>query len=540
MGERAVWDLAGGSQDIPLVIAAMPINERTTRIALGFIILLSSVAVIVAPFASTPLTRVDAFIPVLQTVMCVVDLVTAFLLFAQYSIYPKRALLAVASGYVFSGLFAFIQTLAFPGAYSATGLIGDGVNSAAWIFVLWHATFQLAVIVYALLKDTDDAKLSIRSNPATTIGVTIGCILGVTTLLTWIATEGSWYLPSLYTGVTRQTRLAGGMDAFLWLLSAVAFMLLFVRRRTILDVWLLVILLAWWPNFVPPIFLPVVRFTLGWYVARFFSFVGSSALLCLLLAETTLLYGRVANANVRLQRERTDRLMSVQAATAAMAHEIKQPLSAISMAGRAALNWFKRTPPDLDNVRACLVSMMGANARAGEIVDSTLELFKKTANQWTMMQLNEVVHRVLNLVQHDLQANGITVTTEYQEDLPQIQADQTQIQQVILNLIKNAIEALSDFSGPRRLRLATSFDGSVAALCIQDSGPGIPTANRDRIFEAFFTTKRTGTGLGLAICRTIVQEHNGKLRLIKTGSEGTSFEIAFPMRSNENNRNGST
>jgi signal transduction histidine kinase len=290
-------------------------------------------------------------------------------------------------------------------------------------------------------------------------------------------------------------------------------------------------------EFCTAYFFPVVRFTLGWYVARFFAFVGSSTLLCLLLAETMLLYGRLANANVRLQRERTDRLMSVQAATAAMAHEIRQPLSAISMAGRAALNWFKRTPPDLDHVHACLVNMTGASERAGEIVASTLAMFKKTANQWTMVQLNEVVRRVLGLVEHDLQSNGITVTTEYKEDLPQIKADQTQLQQVILNLTKNAIEAMASSSSiPRRLRLATSFDGSVASIYIQDSGPGITAENRDRIFDPFFTTKRTGTGLGLAICRTIVEEHRGTLRLIRTGSEGTSFEIAFPMRSNENNR----
>src|SRR5580700_455284 len=200
MRERAVEGMVVGSrQDFPLVIAAMPISERETRIALGVVILLLSVVVIVAPFASVPLTRVDAFIPVIQAVMCVVDLITAALLFAQYSVYPKRALLAVASGYVFSGLFAFIQTLAFPGAYSATGLIGDGVNSAAWLFVLWHTTFDLAVIVYALLKDADEAaRMSAKSSPATTIGVTIACILGVTAGLTWIVTAGAGYLPNLY------------------------------------------------------------------------------------------------------------------------------------------------------------------------------------------------------------------------------------------------------------------------------------------------------------------------------------------------------
>ena len=531
MRERAVEGLVVGSpQDFPLVIAAMPISERETRIALGVIILLLSVVVIVAPFASVPLTRVDAFIPVLQAVMCAVDLITASLLFAQYSIYPKRALLAVASGYVFSGLFAFIQTLAFPGAYSATGLIGGG-DSAAWLFVLWHATFALAVIVYALLKDVDEAaSLSVRSSPATTIGVTVACILGVTAGLTWTVMAGAAYLPNLFIGVTRQTAFASGMDAFLWILSGVAFVLLFVRRRTILDLWLLVILLAWWPNFVLPFFMTVVRFTVGWYVARFFALFASSTLLYFLLAETTVLYGRLVSANLLLRRERADRLMSVQAAAAAMAHEIKQPLTGISAYGAAGLNWLKRTPPALDEARACFVSMVNASQRAGEVITSTLGLFKKTANQRMMVQLNEVARQVLGLLQHDLQANGISVTTEYQENLPEIQADQTQVQQVILNLIKNAIEAMaSSSSGPRRLRLATSFDSSVASLYIQDSGPGITTENRDRIFDPFFTTKRTGTGLGLSICRTIVEDHGGNLRLAKTGSHGTSFEIAFPL-----------
>jgi signal transduction histidine kinase len=528
----------GSRQDFPLVIAVMPINERETRIALGVVILLLSVVVIVAPFARAPLTRVDAFIPVLQTVMCIVDLITAALLFAQYSIYPKRALLAVASGYVFSGLFAFTQTLAFPGAYSATGLIGDGVNSAAWLFVLWHTTFDLAVIVYALLKDADEAATpSIRANPVNTIGITIACIVGVTAGLTWIVTQGAGYLPTLYVGVTRQTPFAGGMDVFLLSFSAAAFILLFVRRRTILDLWLLVILFAWWPNFLLPIFVTVIRFTVGWYVARFFALFASSTLLCLLLTETMVLYGRLANANLRLQRERTDRLMSIQAATAAMAHELRQPLSGISTYGAAGLNWLKRTPPNLVKVRSCLVSMVDASQRTGEVINSTLALFKATSSQRIAVQLNEVVHQVLSLVQHDLQANGIAVTTEYQENLPQIQADQTQLQQVILNLIRNAIEAMgSSSSDDRRLRLATGFDNSAASLYIQDTGPGISAENRDRIFDPFFTTKRVGTGLGLSICRTIVEEHGGSLRLTKTSSRGTSFEIAFPIDSTSNDR----
>jgi hypothetical protein len=119
----------------------MPIGERERRIAFGIIAVLALINAITVRFGNIPLARIDAFIPVIQTIMCFVDLVTAALLFAQYSIHPACAMLAVASGYLFSGLFAFIQTLAFPGAYSPTAVIGDGINSAAWFFcTLAHHT----------------------------------------------------------------------------------------------------------------------------------------------------------------------------------------------------------------------------------------------------------------------------------------------------------------------------------------------------------------------------------------------------------------
>jgi Membrane-associated sensor, integral membrane domain len=142
----------GSDQDFPILIAAKPITTGERNIALGAILILAIIDAMVIPYVSIRLPRVDPFIPVLQTVFCVIDLLTAALLFAQYSIQPLRCIIPVASGYVFSGLFAFIQTLAFPGAYAPTGVIGDGLNSAAWFFVLWHTTFPLALIVYVFVK----------------------------------------------------------------------------------------------------------------------------------------------------------------------------------------------------------------------------------------------------------------------------------------------------------------------------------------------------------------------------------------------------
>jgi signal transduction histidine kinase len=529
----------GSGQDhLPVVIAAMPISARERGIAFSVIIVLAVIDVMVAPFANVRLARVDAFIPAVQTVMCFIDLLIATLLFTQYSIYPAHAVLAVASGYVFSGLFAFIQTLAFPGVYSSTGLIGDGLNSAAWIFALWHTTFPLALIVYALSKDGSDVgRLSGRSI-AVNLAVTIAFVLVTTAALTWLAVDGATYLPALYFNTLQQTPSANKVNIFLWAVNVGAFVLLFVRRRTILDLWLIVVLFAWWPNFLVAIFETYVRFSAGWYVARVVALVASSTLLVVLLAESSALYARLSNAYLLLRRERADRLVSVEAATAAMAHELRQPLTAIATKGTAGLNWLKRTPPELNRTSECLVSIVDATHRANEIIAAIRGLFRDAPTQRAMIQINDICSEVLNLVQDDLRVEAITATAEYQENLPPIHAAHAQIQQVILNLVKNAIDAVrSGSSGNRRLRLVTGFDGkSSVSVYIQDSGDGIAPKYRDRIFDPFFTTKPSGTGLGLSICRAIAEEHGGELRLSKTDSHGTSFELIFPIGSASDNR----
>jgi signal transduction histidine kinase len=538
--KTAVESLPTGSgQDhLPVVIAAMPISARERRIAFSLIIVLAVIDVMVAPFANVRLARADGFIPAVQTVMCVIDLLTATLLFAQYSIYPARALLAVASGYVFSGLFAFIQTLAFPGVYSSTGLIGDGLNSAAWIFALWHTTFPLTLIIYALAKDRRDVARLSSGSIAVNLTVTVAFVLVTTAVLTWLAVNGATYLPALYFNTLEQTPSANNVNIFLWAANLAAFVLLFVRRRTILDLWLIVVLFAWWPNFLVAIFETYVRFSAGWYVARVVALVASSTLLVVLLAESSALYARLTNAYLLLRRERADRLVSVEAATAAMAHEVRQPLTAIATRGTAGLNWLKRTPPDLNRASECLDSMVDATHRANEIITAIRGLFKDTPTQRVMIQINDICSEVLNLVQDDLRVGTITATAEYQENLPQIYADHTQMQQVILNLVRNAIEAMrSGSSDNRRLRLVTGFDEkSSVSVYIQDSGDGIAPEFRDRIFDPFFTTKPGGTGLGLSICRAIAEEHGGALRLSKTDSHGTSFELIFPIGSASDNR----
>lgn len=139
---------------LPIAVASSPASPGQERIAIALVLGIAAATAAVAPFAQVPLARIDAFLPATQTTLSAADLVTAALLMAQYLIQPQRGLLALGCGYKCSGLFVFLQTLAFPGAYTPLGLIGDGFNSPPWFFVLWHTTFPLGILVYALLKDS--------------------------------------------------------------------------------------------------------------------------------------------------------------------------------------------------------------------------------------------------------------------------------------------------------------------------------------------------------------------------------------------------
>ncbi len=519
-------------QDFPLVIATMPATKRQRAIAVGIVILLTVAAAVIAPFASIQVARVDAFIPVLQTVLSVADLITAALLFAQFSIQPQLAILALASGYIFSGSFAFLQTLAFPGAYAPAGLIGDGLNTPALIYLLWHTTFPAAILAYALSKDTIGVGKPPGRSTMAPILITVACVLAVIAGLTWIVTAKTEYLPSFYTTDIRlQTRLGNQINVALWLWGATALIVLLFRRRTILDLWLIVTLLASMPNFLVAIIGSSVRFTIGWYAARGFILIASCMLLTVLLVETTLLYSRLASAIILQRRERTNRLLSVDAITAAIAHELRTPLGAIALNANTALSQLRSNPPELEEMDEVLNDIEADSHRVGAIISSIRQLSKTTPDRRAPTRVEDVARLVLRLLQHDLQVNEVSVATEFQDNLPEVHLDSTQLQQVLLNLVKNAIDAMSSVApDARHVRLTTSFDGhSTVLLSVQDSGRGIPVEDRERMFDPFFTTKSGGMGMGLAICFTVVENHGGKLRLVKSDSDGSIFELAIPI-----------
>ena len=253
-------------------------------------------------------------------------------------------------------------------------------------------------------------------------------------------------------------------------------------------------------------------------------------LLSVLLTEMTFLYSRLANALTLQRRERSNRLMSVEAATAAMAHELRTPLGSIALNASTALSQLRANPPDLKELGTILDDIEATSYRAGEVISSIRELSARApSDRRTMTGVEDIARQVLGLVQHDLQINQISVATDFGNDLPRVRADSLQLQQVVLNLVKNAIEAMSQVAPEDRLlQLGARLEGHETVLSVGDSGAGIPPEDHDRIFEPFFTTKPAGMGLGLAICRTVVENHGGKLRLAKSDSRGSIFEIATP------------
>jgi signal transduction histidine kinase len=306
---------------------------------------------------------------------------------------------------------------------------------------------------------------------------------------------------------------------------------LLFRRRTILDLWLMLTLFAYSPNFLVAIIGASVRFTVGWYAARCFVLVGSCMLLGVLLTETMFLYSRLASAITLQRRERTNRLLSVEAVTGAIAHELRTPLGAIALNASTALSQLRSNPSELEEIKDTLRDIESDSYRADGIISSIREMTTKTTHRSALTSAEDVGQLALRLLKHDLQTNEISVTTAFQGNLPDVQIDGMELQQVFLNLVRNAIDAMSA-SPPeaRRLQLKTSFDGqSTVLMSVQDSGPGISAEDRERIFDPFFTTKPGGMGLGLAISSTLVTNRGGKLRLIKSDSDGSIFELAIPV-----------
>jgi PAS domain S-box-containing protein len=225
-----------------------------------------------------------------------------------------------------------------------------------------------------------------------------------------------------------------------------------------------------------------------------------------------------------------NRLSIMGELTASLAHEITQPIATARNNARAALNFLDRQPQDLDEVREALHSVVGDADRAGDIIDRIRDQVKKAPPRKGHFDLNKAINEVIALAESAITTNGVSVQTRLTEGLAPVQGDRVQLQQVVLNLILNAVEAMSTVEvGRRELLISTEQTQTGGVLVsVRDSGPGIDPDHLDRVFEAFYTTKSSGVGMGLSICRSIIDAHGGRLWADMNASRGAVFRFTLP------------
>ncbi len=233
-----------------------------------------------------------------------------------------------------------------------------------------------------------------------------------------------------------------------------------------------------------------------------------------------------------LERERNNKLMNLEAMVASISHEVRQPLASIASNGGAASRFLGHTPPNIGEVRLALNRIVNDSHRASQVFDNIRALFGKADRGYEPIDMNDLVRGVLNGLQRELDDHGIATAHDLASDLPQVTGHRGQLQEVLINLIRNAIEAMhADDGNHRMLRLRTGpHTGNRIFIAVEDSGSGIDPVQLESIFDAFVTTKAEGMGLGLALSRMIIDRHAGQLSAAAAEPRGSIFRIVLPGR----------
>ncbi|HMF21023.1 MAG TPA: ATP-binding protein [Pseudolabrys sp.] len=255
----------------------------------------------------------------------------------------------------------------------------------------------------------------------------------------------------------------------------------------------------------------------------------------LAIASTTYLALKISSEKeatyaVKSQLAHVTRVITLGELTASIAHEVNQPLAAISINGNACLQWLETFPPDLHEAKRAVSRVVTDADRAGEIIAQVRNLTKNVSPEKKWVRLNDIILSTLLLVEREIQQNQISFETHLSDDLPPFLGDYVQLQQVILNLLLNSVEAMNMApQGMRRIDVCSSVTNEEILISVKDTGVGIAAEIRDRIFSAFFTTKRGGIGMGLAVSRSIIESHGGRIWVTSNSSPGANFQFTLPI-----------
>lgn len=506
-----------------------PPDRREIWLAVAVVGLLFTAFLLILPVHNVRLPEIDAFIPVIDAVIAVTELIIGAKIYVQAVVFRSRALTVLASCFVASAFLVVAHALTFPGAFSPNGLFGAKVNTTAWLGMFRMWAFPAAVIPYALLKSAEAAASSAERPPVRVVWAVAGALaLAASAIL--LTTAGHDLLPPLF--LDRREAFHPGLTVATGLAIALtlgAMFLLFQKRPSVLDTWLFVALVAWLIEQILNIFLHE-RFSLGWYSLNGLMLASNLIVMLALIAEGARTYVRLALTTAARDREVEVRLMSMEAVAAAIAHEIAQPLTAITLSAKAGLNSLMREPPDPEKALEALRDTINAGKRGFDVVKSIRADLAIGPGRRSQFSLNDLASETASLLDRELAARHVSLQFSLAEGLSPILADRVQIQRVLINLLTNAIDSLgATRRRARRIAIYTAqSDDQSVLLEISDSGDGIAPEKVEDIFKPFFTTKSTGTGLGLSLSRTIVEEHGGRLWASPNQERGATFHLQLP------------
>lgn len=526
------------SRDVvsPLALPPSPNAMRRTRAAL-LLILLAFVAVV--QFEHLQLPAYPPFILIFGVAMVLNNAYTAALLLSQYNALRRRSLLVLAGGYLFSAFIAIPYMVSFPGLLAPGLQLGRGTDAEVWLVLFWQGTFPLLLIAYALLRDrAADIGSGVTSAwppIVTTFAIAVGSSFAVTLLIIYWSDQ----LPDLvgnnqFTAFTLTTRYG---IAFLGVFALAT--LWHRQRRSLLDSWLTIVAAAWAAS-LGILMLSEGRFELAWYGGRVFVLVASSVLLIVLLVQTGALYASLTRtmADERAARERhlkvaqerfagLSRLSDLRQTVTGVAFELRQRLSEVTKFLRTG-----KTPNQPDGTADA------ARKRAEEQAEGAMRLAERLADYVAKAKatldnesLETVIENAALLALAGAKGAPVNVGMHLEAHCSWALIDSPGVQHVLLSLIKNAVEATRDM-GVREIGIrAAPAEGGMIEICVSDSGPGVAPDVREKLFEAFVTTKPDAVGVGLWVSRSIVEQNGGRLWLAKSDGRGTTF--CFTVRRGE-------
>lgn len=525
-------ETSGAEDDLSVLTRESP---SWTQKLLAFVVvpgILAVVFIISRPFAGVQLRTIDAFVPFYVTAILLNNLITGVLLFAQFSILRTRGLLVIANGYLFAGLMIIPYTLSFPGVFEPGQSLIGGLQSTPWLYILRHCGFAMFVVAFALLRDFE-VKAPSRHSVRQPIFLSFAATVVVVLAAAFVCIAGDALLPTIITDRSHfdatWVYYAGGPIASLYILALI---LLWFRRHTVLGLWLMVVSCVHLAGVPLSFYPPPIRFSVGWYTVVIINLIANSLVLVVLLVGISKLYARVLLAVRAQHREREARLVTGDAVSAMIAHEVKQPLTAMITRAETSLRRLNRSAPDLDQVKEEIKQIAADGYRAGVVIDSIRANFKKDARVRTTVDVNGLIAETMGLVRSDLQKHRILIrSSEPRVELPQqVAADRSQLQQVLLNLITNAIDSMAAEDGARILSVTSEFhDNGEIVVSVADTGRGINSQDSERVFNPLFTTKSGGMGMGLSICRSIIEAHDGRIWVESNSPKGAVFQFALSL-----------